>query len=121
AAHLGPRARLLEPRASVAPNLSPAARRARASRPDRRSTIRTRTVIAAAVAALLSPSAASAHAVLLGTTPSNDNVVEKQPALVTLRFNEAVETAFGSLRVYNAAAKRVDKGEVRRPDDRSVA
>jgi len=78
-------------------------------------------VIAAAVAALLSPSAASAHAVLLGTTPSNDTVVQKQPALVTLRFNEAVETAFGSLRVYNFAAKRVDTGEVRRPDDRSVA
>ena len=78
-------------------------------------------MIAAAVAALLSPSAASAHAVLLGTTPSNDTVVRKQPALVSLRFNEAVETAFGSLRVYNAAAKRVDTGEVRRPDDRSVA
>jgi methionine-rich copper-binding protein CopC len=42
-------------------------------------------VIAAAVAALLSPSAASAHAVLLGTTPSNDTVVQKQPALVSLR------------------------------------
>jgi hypothetical protein len=75
AARLDPRARLLEPRASVAPGLSPPARRARASRPDRRSTIRTRTVIAAAVAAVaVRQSAASAHAVLLGTTPSNDTV-----------------------------------------------
>jgi copper transport protein len=75
----------------------------------------------AAAAALALPPAASAHAVLLGTKPSNDAVLPSAPALVTLRFNEPVEIQFGSLRVYNAAAHRVDTGSIRRPDDRSVA
>ena len=37
------------------------------------------------------------------------------PARVVLRFNEAVETAFGSVRVYDGAARRVDEGGTTRP------
>ena len=72
------------------------------------------------LAALAAASGASAHAVLIGTTPGNDSVLERSPALVSLRFNEPVETAFGSVRVYDSTARRVDSGDSVRPDERSV-
>jgi copper transport protein len=78
-------------------------------------------VCAATVAALVTASGASAHAVLVATTPGNDSVLEQSPDRVSLRFNEPVETAFGSVRVYDAAANRVDSGDISRPDERSVA
>jgi copper transport protein len=76
------------------------------------------TVLAAALAT--SPTA-SAHAILLESKPANDAVLESSPSSVTLRFNEPVETAFGSIRVYNGSASRVDSGSVSRPDRKSVA
>ena len=78
-------------------------------------------VCAATVAALVTASGASAHAVLVATTPGNDSVLEQSPDRVTLRFNEPVETAFGSVRVYDTNANRVDSGEISRPDEKSVA
>src|SRR5262245_33390296 len=76
--------------------------------------------VAVLAAALTAVPAASAHAVLLTTEPSNDAIVERPPAQVVLRFDEPVETAFGSLRVYDARANRVDSGEVSRPDGSTV-
>lgn len=76
---------------------------------------------AAALVALLLPATARAHAVLIKTEPGNDAVLPETPRQVVLRFNEPVETAFGSVRVYDAAARRVDAGEVTQPDERSVA
>lgn len=64
---------------------------------------------------------ASAHAILVKSTPSNDNVLQQAPSTVVLRFNEPVETAFGSIRVYDGNASRVDGGKVTRPDAKSVA
>jgi copper transport protein len=78
-------------------------------------------VCATALAALVAAPGASAHAVLIGTTPGNDSVLEHSPELVALRFNEPVETAFGSVRVYDSTARRVDSGDVVRPNDRTVA
>jgi copper transport protein len=63
---------------------------------------------------------ASAHAILLSSTPASDSVVDQAPSSVVLRFNEPVESAFGSVRVYDARAKRVDDGRVTRPSDRTV-
>ncbi len=77
--------------------------------------------LAALTLALMLPAAASAHAILLRTDPSNDSVVQQQPRTVTLRFNEPVESAFGAIRVYDSSARRFDNGEVTRPDDRTVA
>ena len=73
------------------------------------------------LAALAAAPGASAHAVLIGTTPGNDSVLERSPELVELRFNEPVETAFGSVRVYDSTARRVDAGDVVRPNDKTVA
>ena len=66
------------------------------------------------------PSAA-AHAVLLQTVPANDAVVQEQPNQVVLHFDEPVETALGSVRIYDGAGKRVDAETISRPDATSVA
>ena len=78
-------------------------------------------VAVAALAALAAAPTASAHATLVSSTPSNDEVLGRAPAQVVLRFNEPVETAFGSVRVYDGAARRVDDGGTTRPQPREVA
>ena len=77
--------------------------------------------IAVALAALTAPPAAFAHAILQESTPSNNSVVRTSPKTVSLRFNEAVETAFGSIRVYDCGGGRVDSGKILRPSKDSVA
>jgi copper transport protein len=77
-------------------------------------------LIAVVVGALAAAPIAGAHAVLVSTTPSNDQVVERAPRAIVLRFNEAVESAFGSVRVYDSQARRVDDGRIERPDERTV-
>ncbi|MEK6275412.1 MAG: copper resistance protein CopC [Actinomycetota bacterium] len=71
--------------------------------------------------ALVGAPSAFAHAILQESTPGNGAIVRRSPPAVTLRFNEGVETAFGSIRVYDCAGARVDSGKVTRPNDRSVA
>ncbi len=77
--------------------------------------------LAVVLVALAAAPSAFAHAILQESTPSNDMVVRQSPPTVTLRFNEAVETAFGSIRVFSCGGARVDSGKVSRPDDRRVA
>ena len=77
--------------------------------------------LAVVLVALAAAPSAFAHAILQESTPSNDMVVRKSPATVTLRFNEAVETAFGSIRAYNCRGARVDAGKISRPDERKVS
>jgi copper transport protein len=77
--------------------------------------------LAAAVSALVLVPGASAHAVLLRTAPPNDAVVETSPRLVTLTFDEQVESALGSIRVYDANARRVDAEKILRPGLAEVA
>ena len=79
-----------------------------------------RVTVVAVVALAVVPSA-FAHATLLETTPSNDAVVEASPDRVLLRFDEPIETVLGSVRVYDGNAKRVDDGEVTRPQADEVA
>lgn len=57
---------------------------------------------------------------LLRTEPSNDAVVRTSPAQIVLHFSEPVETAFGSVRVYDSAARQVDVGRVSRPEPDTV-
>jgi copper transport protein len=82
---------------------------------------RTLLVIAVVLAALTATPAAFAHAILEESTPSNNSVVRTSPKTVSLRFNEAVETAFGSIRVYDCGGGRVDAGKILRPTKDSVA
>ncbi len=76
---------------------------------------------AAVLVALAGAPAASAHAILIQSTPGNDSVLQRTPQSVRLRFNEPVETAFGSIRIYDCGAKRIDSGKIDRPDSRSVS
>ncbi len=78
-------------------------------------------VIAVVLAALTATPAAFAHAILQESTPSNNSVVRTSPKTVSLRFNEAVETAFGSIRVYDCGGGRIDSGKIVRPSKDSVA
>jgi copper transport protein len=73
------------------------------------------------LAALATAGTASAHATLVSSTPGNDEVLRRAPARIVLRFNEAVETAFGSVRVYDGAAHRVDDGGTTHSQPREVA
>lgn len=74
------------------------------------------------VVALVGPWArpAAAHATLLETTPSNDEVIERAPREVRLRFDERVDTFDGSIRVFDPTGDRVDEGQVRRVEDGAV-
>jgi copper transport protein len=78
-------------------------------------------VVAVTVLALAAAPGAFAHAILLQSTPVNDSLLQKSPRAVVLKFNEAVETAFGSIRVYDCGANRVDSGKITRPNDRTVS
>ena len=62
------------------------------------------------LAALAAP--AFAHAMLRMASPSAGATVRVAPARVTLTFSEAVEPAFSSVEVRDAAGARVDLGAV---------
>jgi copper transport protein len=75
----------------------------------------------ALVASLALAPAASAHSTLLNTEPPRDQVVEHSPKRVVLHFDEPVETALGSITVYDGDGEQVDSGEIERPAPESVA
>ena len=75
----------------------------------------------AVLAALVCASTASAHPRLVSSTPATDEMLQRAPAKVVLHFSEPVEAAFGSVRVYDDAARRVDEGRTIRPQPRQVA
>jgi copper transport protein len=76
--------------------------------------------LALVVSLALAP-AASAHSTLLNTEPPRDQVVEHSPERVVLHFDEPVETALGSITVYDGEGEQVDAGEIQRPAPESVA
>jgi copper transport protein len=76
--------------------------------------------IAVVVAALVAVPMAAGHAQLVATTPADDAVLARPPRSIVLRFNEPVESAFGSVRAYDSEARRVDDGRISRPNERSV-
>jgi copper transport protein len=61
---------------------------------------------------LLTAAPASAHAVLLATTPSDGAHLDTPPSIVTMTFNEHVSAPLGAARVFDARGKRVDNGNV---------
>lgn len=76
--------------------------------------------LAAVLAALVVVPGAAAHSVLIATEPGNDAVVGESPTRVLLRFNEPVETALGSLAVYDGRGQRVDAEAISQPTPREV-
>jgi copper transport protein len=73
--------------------------------------------LAGAVLLLVSvaPAAAQAHALLVDTAPQRGATLRGQPTRIVLRFSESVEANFGAVRVFDAAARRVDDGRIVHP------
>ena len=69
----------------------------------------------AILVALIAAPVAGAHSVLIATAPSKDAIVETSPELVVLTFDEPVDSALGSVRVYDGSGERVDTDDVGRP------
>jgi len=61
---------------------------------------------------LLLPVAASAHAVLVKSSPARRAVLAQPPARVELVFNERLEPAYSTLSVWTTDNTRVDDGKV---------
>ena len=77
--------------------------------------------LAIVIAALVMAAPALAHSTLVATEPRQDAVVGRAPERVLLRFDEPVESALGSIGVYDGEGRRVDGGEIVRPSPESVA
>ena len=84
--------------------------------------IRRALLLAGLVLAVTAP-AAHAHAVLEATTPERGAALDAAPREVVFRFSEAVEIAFGAVRVYGADGAQVQAGDAYHPggDNRAVA
>ena len=70
--------------------------------------------LATAIVVLLAVPA-SAHAVLLATTPAQGAVLTTPPRAVSLRYDEQVTYNPGAVRVYNEQGSRVDSGSISKP------
>ena len=75
----------------------------------------------AVVATLALAPAAWAHSTLVSTEPARDSTVEHSPERVLLRFDEPVESALGSIKVYDGEGEQVDSGKILRPAPEHVA
>jgi len=67
-------------------------------------------VVPAALAALVAPAAASAHARLLETRPANGAVVARSPRAVEVVFDDTVRVGAGNAAVANATRASVEQG-----------
>jgi copper transport protein len=73
-------------------------------------------LVLAAALALLGAQSASAHAQLLGTSPTSGATVPAQPKEVIFEFNQNVGGTLGAVRVYDAQGNEVDDLDVSHPD-----
>ena len=74
--------------------------------------------LAATIVVLLA-GPASAHAVLLATTPAQGAVLTTPPTDVSLRYDEQVTYLPGAVRVYNQQGAREDTGTITKPSPTS--
>jgi copper transport protein len=72
--------------------------------------------VLAVCAPLVFAASASAHAQLLGTSPTSGSTVPTQPKEVIFEFNQNVGGTLGAVRVYDAQGNEVDNLAVSHPD-----
>lgn len=60
-----------------------------------------------------SPALTSAHAYIIKSTPFENQLFSKAPEKVTIQFDEAIQTVFHTLKVYDLNGKEVDNGDSR--------
>lgn len=62
---------------------------------------------------LLFPHISWAHAFIVESSPTENQVLDKPPSQVTITFNENLQSAFMSMKVTDETGKRVDTGKAR--------
>ncbi len=77
-----------------------------------------RALVLALLALAALPAAASAHATLMGTSPARGAQLKQAPGQVDFRFDESVEAAFGSLKVFDPQGNQVQAGDAFHPGGR---
>lgn len=70
---------------------------------------------------LVAPERAAAHAVVEETEPRRSAALDSAPERVSIRFNEAIESQFGALRVFDVEGNEVQVGEAVRPSSTEIA
>jgi copper transport protein len=87
----------------------------------RRLGLRLGATVALVLAALFAfPAAASAHAVLVGSTPVDGSRLSTSPTTVVLHFDENVELVPGTARVISTTGLRADTGHATAGEDQSL-
>ena len=71
-------------------------------------------VLATACVVLVSPTLASAHAVLDSSTPGPSTVVQESPDEIVLDFNETIENSLLSIRLFDSEQLEVNIGDAQR-------
>ena len=61
----------------------------------------------------LFPTFTFAHAYILKSSPSENEIVNQAPKKVTIKFDEAIQPSFNSLKVYDGKGNRVDQNNGR--------
>ena len=72
-------------------------------------------LVVAAIALVGAAPSASAHAVVLSSSPSADERLPQAPTSVSIHFSEPVSIKLGGLRVLDATGRRVDNGDNHQP------
>lgn len=68
-------------------------------------------LLAAICLTLLLPAVASAHAILISSTPAQNAVLSAPPGQVQMEFSEALDPALSTAQVVNSARQRVDQND----------
>ena len=55
------------------------------------------------------PSIASAHAYIIKSTPSENEIINQAPQKVTIEFDEEIQPSFNSIEVFDSTGNRVDQ------------
>ncbi|MFN5839628.1 MAG: copper resistance protein CopC, partial [Acidimicrobiaceae bacterium] len=71
-------------------------------------------VLATAFVVMMSPSTASAHAVLDSSTPGPSTVVKESPDEIVLDFSETIENSLLSIRLFDSEQIEVNIGDAQR-------
>jgi copper transport protein len=72
-----------------------------------------RLVLLFLLAGVLLPAAASAHATIIQTTPSDQQVLETRPRAITLKWSEAVDLNDQSIRLLDGAGQEIETAGAR--------
>ncbi|MDP8956526.1 MAG: CopD family protein [Actinomycetota bacterium] len=64
----------------------------------------------AALFMILCVATSHAHSFVRSTHPKDGSNLRKPPSVVSIRFNESVELAFGGIQVFDPSGRRVDRG-----------